>query len=223
MKRTRVPRPAGLVRLRWDESLHEGGHALMTFCLGEAVVHVYMPGPGAEHPYTRHVVMRLSLGGLALVGVAGVAAERSRGKRSAKFPATDREALVGVGIAKRRTLEALAEDFFRLPEVAALLDRAAQYLYPRWGTGTIPGEDILAAIGERGKYGPSFPKAVDAAAEHLLDGAESLLDEAKTKRTEQRVDHQREEIAWVAARNRLGVRETRGETPRPPLPDRRTR
>jgi len=112
-----------------------------------------------------------------LVAVAGVAAERSRGKRSAKFPYTDRTALDGVKVSERRQLEALVEDFFRLPEVAPLLDRGARFLYARWGTGVIPGEDLLAAVGEKHDSAVSFPEAVDAAADRLLDEADSLLDD----------------------------------------------
>lgn len=161
--RERAVRPIGFYRVQWDESVHEGGHALMTFCLGESVVHVNLPDSSGQ-PYTRSGRHRLSPGGEALLGVAGVAAERSRGKRSAKFPATDRGAIAGVGVAERRGLEDLAEDFFRLPAVAPLLENAARFLYARWGTGEIPGEDLLATIGE-------FPEVVCAAADRLLEKA----------------------------------------------------
>jgi hypothetical protein len=171
--RMRVPRPAGFDRMKWDDAVHEGGHALMTFCLWESVLHVYLPDSITELPYTRSGRRRLSEGGLALVKVAGAAAERSRGKRSARMSSGDRAGLDDVTVWDRRTIEALAEDFFRLSEVAPLLDRCARFLYERWGTGVVPGADILAAIREKQD---SSGRAVDVAAESLLNEVDSLLE-----------------------------------------------
>ncbi len=106
------------------------------------------------------------------ITVAGAAAERSRGKGRAMLSVWDLD-LCPASAPARLRCEVLAEDFFRLPEVAALLDKAARFLYARWGTGEVPGEDLLTAIGEK-RYGyVSLPEVVNAAAERLAEEADA--------------------------------------------------
>ena len=147
-----VERPRGADPEKWNEAVHEGGHAVAAFLLEIPVAFVSLS--------LLHDPCTCTLTGpahapeaLGVVGVAGAAAQRVAGHLSARVPPSDRAMFAReMGSASRMpAFLSAVEGLYRTAAFAPLLGSAARFLYRLHGHN-VPGPILRKALPLRAEH-----------------------------------------------------------------------